>query len=77
VGVTWVRRTAARIGIADRVMPFDIRWQEVPDRAGGAAARSVAVDLGALAPGDYRLTLAARRSDGTRAASAREITVPR
>lgn len=77
VGVTWARRAAARIGIAHRPAPVAIRWQEAPDPAGGAAVRSVVVDLGALARGAYRVTVTVRRGNGTRASSERVITVAR
>lgn len=73
----WLRRAAARVGLASRITPLRIRWRETPDGEGGAAPRSVVVNVGALARGEYQVTLTVRGSDGTVATSRRHITVAR
>ncbi len=73
----WMRRAAARLGLADRITPVHIRWQESPRADGGAPARSMAVSLANLANGEYRVTLRVRGDDGAEAVSQREVRVRR
>jgi hypothetical protein len=61
VGVSWMRRAAERLRLADPTSGLRIQWEEVPKQQGGVAGRGVRLDLSRLRGGRYtmRLTIAA------------------
>lgn len=73
----WIRRAATRIGLARRATPLQIRWRESPGPEHGGAPRSVTVNVGDLAPGEYRVSLSAHGDDGAAATSTRTIVLVR
>lgn len=77
VDTPWLRRAAARLGLATRSTPLRIRWQESRGAEAGAAPRSVAVNLDALAAGTYRVTLTVAADDGAAASSERTMVIVR
>ena len=77
VDTPWLRRAAARLGLATRSTPLRIRWQESRGAEAGAAPRSVTVNLDALAAGTYRVTLTVAADDGATASSERTMVIVR
>ena len=77
VDTPWLRRAAARLGLATRSMPLRIRWQESRGAESGAAPRSVSVDLTALAGGTYHVTLTVAADDGATASTVRTMVIER
>jgi hypothetical protein len=75
VGVAWHTRAAERLGLASKVTPLKVRWQEVPARDAGFASRAITVDLSSLPAGRYRMHLTAAAEDGSAAASERVIEI--
>jgi hypothetical protein len=71
VGVPWHTRAAERLGLASKVTPLQVRWQEVPARDAEFVTRAITVDLASLPPGRYRMHLTALAEDGSAASSER------
>lgn len=75
VDAPWLRRTAARLRLADPVTPVQIRWRASPRVHGEAPGQAVAVNLTNLARGTYRLRLRVEADDGVRAESERMVRI--
>lgn len=71
---SWLRGMRQRLKMEDPDSPLKLRWSDArPDPSGAAVSRAITLDLGNLEPGQYRITLALTRADGTEVRSAREI----
>jgi hypothetical protein len=75
IGVSWARRAAERLRLADRSSAVRVEWSEVPTLENGRASRGVRVDLSRLRAGRYRMELNATVRDGSTATAVREIVV--
>ncbi len=73
VGVPWHTRAAERLGLATKVTPLEVRWQEVPKRDAGFASRAITIDLSTLPAGRYRMHLTVAAEDSGTAASDRFV----
>ena len=75
VGVSWMRRAAEAVRLADRTTGVRVQWQEVPQVENGIAARDVRVDLSRLRTGRYRMQLTVLAVGDPPATSTRFIEV--
>ena len=75
IGVSWFRRAAERLRVADRTTGLRIQWQEVPQRTSGIAGRGVRVDVSRLRAGRYRMQLTVNAAGDASAVATREIDV--
>jgi len=75
VGVAWHTRAAERLGLASKVTPLRVRWQEVPKRDAGFASRAITVDLSSLPAGRYRMLTTVAAEDGSTASSERLLVL--
>ena len=75
IGVSWFRRAAERLRVADRTTGLRIQWQEVPQRTNGIAGRGVRVDVSRLRAGRYRMQLMVNAAGAPSAVGTREIDV--
>jgi hypothetical protein len=71
-----VRRAAESIGLSRAAAPVRMRWVEAPP-APGVLARSLAIALPRVSPGDYVLEVAVRARSGATAVVRRELTIVR
>lgn len=71
-----VRRAAESIGLSRAATPVRIRWDEEPPAA-EVLARSLAIALPRVPPGDYVLEVGVRTRSGAASTTQREITVVR
>src|SRR6185503_8688237 len=77
VGDRWFRKAAEGLHLASRTYPLRVQWQEVPDRAEGAASRAVSLDLSRLASGRYRIRLSVTPRGEVPVLATREVVVDR
>jgi hypothetical protein len=71
---SWLRGVRQRIRLADPDSPLRILWSDArPPEPGGAAPRTVSLDLANLEPGRYRLTVSASRAQGAPVSTSREL----
>jgi hypothetical protein len=75
IGVSWMRKAAEAIRIADRTTGVRVQWQEVPTIVDGIAARDVRIDLSRLRQGHYRMQLTLQVPGEPTATSTRSIDV--
>lgn len=73
----WMRRTAERLRLATPFSPMKLQWTEVPDHRDGIASRSVTLNLAALQPGRYEITLTVTSTDSPPVVAKREVTLDR
>jgi len=71
-----VRRAAESIGLSRAVTPVRMRWTEAPP-AGEVLARSLALALPRVPPGDYVLEVSVHTRSGAASSTQRDITVVR
>jgi len=71
----FMRRAARVLHLSDKGSPLRVQWQEVPDRETRIASRAVAVDLGRLTPGKYRVRLTVTAAGEAPATATREIEI--
>ncbi|MFL5382192.1 MAG: hypothetical protein ACJ8GN_06725 [Longimicrobiaceae bacterium] len=71
-----VRRAAESIGFSRAATPVRMRWVEEPPAA-GVLARSLAIALPRVPPGDYVLEVGVRTRSGASAFTRRDLTVRR
>ena len=80
-GAGWMRRTAEAIGVVTRQAPVHMRWTDPPPRPSegspiaGMTARALHVDLAALPPGRYVVTLTVLGTGNAQVSAIREIEV--
>jgi hypothetical protein len=71
---SWLRGVRQRIRLADPDSPLRILWSDArPPEPGGAAPRTVSLDLANLEPGRYRLTVSLSRARGLPVSTSREL----
>ena len=71
---SWLRGVRQKIRLADPDSPLKILWSDArPPEPGGAAPRTVSLDLANLEPGRYRLTVSLSRAQGVPASTSREL----
>jgi hypothetical protein len=75
VGVTWARRAAERLHLADRTSALRLQWDEVARPEQGVAGRGVRVDLSRLRAGRYVVTLDVSATNNERASAGKEIVI--
>ena len=73
VRIGWTTRAAERLRMATKATPLRVRWQEVPKRDSGIAARAITIDVSALPAGSYRMQLVVAAEDGSTAARERFV----
>jgi hypothetical protein len=71
-----VRRAAESIGLSRAATPIHMRWVEEPP-AGEVLARSLALALPRVSPGDYVLEVSVHTRSGAASSTQRDITVVR
>lgn len=69
----WMRSARQRLGLAPVDTPIRVRWTDARSRSDGGAAHSVALDLGNVPPGRYRISLTVARSGEVGASAMREV----
>jgi hypothetical protein len=74
VGVSWARRAAERLHLADPTSALRLQWDEVVRPEHGIAGRGVRVDLSRLRSGRYVVTLDVSAA-GDHASSTKEIVI--
>jgi hypothetical protein len=74
-GRGWLRRVAESVGLVARHRAVELRWVEVPSASGGVAARALALDLGGVKPGRYRIELSVTLGGQDPLTATREIEV--
>lgn len=75
VGVSWARRAAERLHLADPTSALRLQWDEVVRPEQGVAGRGVRVDLSRLRGGRYVVTLEVSSANDERASAGKEIVV--
>ncbi|HVX41489.1 MAG TPA: hypothetical protein VHB25_18125 [Gemmatimonadaceae bacterium] len=75
IGVSWMRRTAERLHLADATSGLRIQWEEMPRASDGVAARGVHLDLSRLRPGTYRVRLRAESGTDAPVVATRDIRI--
>ncbi|MEO6527763.1 MAG: hypothetical protein ABIP93_14165 [Gemmatimonadaceae bacterium] len=71
---SWLRTARQAIHLAAKDSPLRILWSDArPPEPGGAAPRTVSLDLANLEPGRYRLTVAMSRAKEQPATTSREL----
>lgn len=68
----WLRRVAQRVGLAGEGNPVQVRWRQESDGQ-PVLARSLAIAVPDLKPGEYSLVLSVAPSGGGPAATARRV----
>ncbi|HEX4601617.1 MAG TPA: hypothetical protein VH116_09535 [Gemmatimonadales bacterium] len=71
----WVRRVAESVGLVARRRAVQLRWVEVPSALAGVASRALALDLGGVTPGRYRIELTVAPGDQDPLTATRQIEV--
>jgi hypothetical protein len=69
----WLRSARQRLRLEDPDSPLRMRWSEPKPAAEGASARAISLDLGGLAPGRYRISIAMNAAGGRPTVASREI----
>jgi hypothetical protein len=72
-----MRRTAERLHLATPFSPMKLQWSEVPDARSGIVSRAVTLNLSALQPGRYEITLTVTAVDSPPVIARREVTLDR
>ncbi|MGH7618388.1 MAG: hypothetical protein ACREPM_14285, partial [Gemmatimonadaceae bacterium] len=75
VGVSWARRAAEHLHLADPTTALRLQWDEVARPEAHVAGRGVRVDLSRLRGGRYVVTLDVEARDGARASATKEVEV--
>jgi hypothetical protein len=71
---SWLRSARQRVHLAAKDSPLRILWSDArPPEPGGAAPRTVSLDLANLEPGRYRLTVEMSRANEPPASTSREL----
>ncbi|CAN5323378.1 hypothetical protein BH09GEM1_BH09GEM1_33400 [soil metagenome] len=72
---SWIRSARQHLKLTPVDTPIRIRWTDARPSTDNAAAHAVALDLGNLDAGRYRVTLTLTPLDGAPATTSREITL--
>ena len=70
---SWIRSARQKLGLTPMDTPIRIRWTDAGRAAERGAGRAIALDLGNLDAGRYRVTVTLTPENGKAAASVREV----